>query len=519
MPPRSSSGRGGQSARSQAAAATGAGPSTSGRDAVPPAVLAALCALANAAPSLVRLPGPYGAPPAPLSLSTLRRLLSQICSGSAELSKGEDGGVVAAATLLLPQTPVTLALLLSQPPKDVPDDGSERLQLEAQACNSGRMVTVQILVMASLEVGDSTPPYTSARLRAILLCLLRAGVLSFAARNMAQAAATVEATPPGAALPSMFVVEFSVGTRLAYVAALAARTWPELAPEVEAALEDSQLLQHAGRLFVLLLAAMGPRLGIGGAVEEGVQLHMLEAMDGSKILTQSCATLLSGHGATPRAAAAVRGWPLHALLVFAVGQLSAGEPPTPTYGLPAELLAAGAALRAERGLAGAQAELSKALQCVAAVLSAPYVPMHGFSRRGLVAVSLDLGRWAVAAAAEQRAASGAPISLHSYTAVAAVCAAGQFLRGCALEAQWEQQALEDAWRLARDAAAAGLIFSGAFPGCEAADYSDGVSLLLGTEAAQGAADDLQLPHAARPSGTPCSVGPMAGRRVPTLRHA
>jgi hypothetical protein len=413
--------------------------------------------------------------------------LSQICSGSAELSKGEDGGVGVAATLLLPQAPVTLALFLSQPRKDVPGEGSERLQLEAKACNGGRALAVNILEKAISVEPASLPPRTSARVRDTYRSLLRADVLRFAARNMAQAAAAVEATPPGAALPSMCVVEFYYGAGLAYVAALAASNWPELGPEVEAAFEDSHVLQHAGRLFVLLLAAVGARLGIGGAVDQQV----LQAIyDGGKYIVHVCARLLRGSGRTPRAAAAVRGWPLHALLVFAVGQLSTGETPAPTYGLPAELVAAAAGLRAERG-AAAPTEPCRISWTAACALSAPDVPTHGFSRRGLVAVSLGLGRWAVAAAAQQRAAAEAPGSWNDCTAVAAVCAAGQLLRGCALEAQWDQQALKEAWRLARDAAAAGLLEGGVFPGCEPASFSDGVSLLLGIEAAQGAADDVQ----------------------------
>jgi hypothetical protein len=485
MPPRSSRGRGGQGDRSQAASAADAGPSNSGRDAVPPAMLAALDALADAAPSLLRLQGPSGALPAPLSISALRRLVQQLESAIVEIQQCsvEEQNAAASLLLLLPRFPVTAVLMLSQPSTlgmAPPDEGSQRIGLEAKARLRGATLVVAILAR--------TPHSHVKAIRDVFRSLLRAGVLSFAARNMAQAAAAVEAAAPHRVVPGICVDELYAGYTVVFVAARVASSWPELAPEVEAAFEHSQVLQHAGRLFVLLLTAVAARRGVQG---DGDQARWSN-LSGLVYMSKSLGSLLRGLGRTPRAAAAVRGWPLHALLVFAVGQLSAGEPPGPTYGLPAELVAAAAR---PQGGGFFVKDVSTVLFTTAYALSAADVPMHGFSRRGLLTVALGLGQWAIAADAARRAAGEARVEDHSFTAAAAVCAAGNLLRGTALEAEWERQALTDAWRLVRDAAVAGLLLQGCFPGCEMLEYADSLWLLLGLEASEGDGAGSQLTQA------------------------
>ncbi len=229
------------------------------------------------------------------------------------------------------------------------------------------------------------------------------------------------------------------------------------------------MLQSAGRPLVALLAALGERAGLaareGKAMRDFLELAL-------SIISQTCVALLWGYGRTPRAAAAVRGWPLYALLVFAVGQLSAGEPPGPTYGLPAELVAEAARVYSARH-ADSPLKPVPGWALVYAFSTAD-VQTDGVSRRGLLLVTIRMGRRAMAADAARRAAGSALCPEHCYTAVAAVCAAGNLLRGCALEAQWQQQALADAWRLAQDAAAAGLLQRGALPVCQALSYTHGL---------------------------------------------
>jgi hypothetical protein len=500
MPPRSSRGRGGQGACSQAAATSATGPSTSGRDAVPPAMLAALDALADAAPSLLRLQGPSGAPAAPLSISALRRLVQQLDSAIVEIQQcSAEEHNAAASLLLLPRFPVTAVLMLSQPSTlgmAPPDEGSQRWELEAAARLNGSLVVACILNDVVEALLNSKASHSRGHaLRDVYRRLLRAGMLSFAARNMAQVAAAVEAAAPHRVVPGTCVDELYAGYTVVFVAARVASSWPELAPEVEAAFEHSQVLQHAGRLFVLLLTALAARRGMAADAEQGVQQLLHCAFVGVKGILRACVSLLRGRGRTPRAAAAVRGWPLHALLVFAVGQLSAGELPGPTYGLPAELVAevAGLGPAAEPNV---DTDIEEAFLAMADTLSATDLPIQGFSRRVLLTVALKLGQWAIAAEAARRAAGTAQVKEHCETAVAALCAAGNLLRGSVLEAEWERQALADAWRLARDAAVAGLFMASAFPGCEMLQYADGLWLLLGFEAA-GGATALQMKQLAR----------------------
>jgi hypothetical protein len=267
MPPRSSRGRGGQDALSPEAAAAGAGPSASGRAAAPCSAAAALDALADAAPSLLRLPAPSGAPAAPLSISALRRLVEQLRRGSeaiAQRSSEQDGG--AAVALLRPRLSVTAALLFHQPLMWVPppvDEGHQRWELEAAALREGRVLVVDALHTAVDELlhraGEASNDGGHVG-RDAYRRLLRAGVLSFAARNMAAAAAAVEATAPDSAVPREVALEAYCGGSIVFTAARAALVWPALAPEVEAAFEGSQVLQHAGRLHVLLLARVAGRV-------------------------------------------------------------------------------------------------------------------------------------------------------------------------------------------------------------------------------------------------------------------
>jgi hypothetical protein len=475
-------------APSQAGAASAAGPSTSRRDAVPPAVLAALDALADAAPSLLRVPGPSGAVPAQQSPSALRRLLQLLHEASRELDGAPDLSEVSAASLLLPGIPVTLALLISQPftpYASAPVSG--RLRLMAEACFDGRLLAVRILSSVDFEPMGMPAPHISARLRSVYRSLVRAGMLSFAARNMAQAAVDLEATGPADPLSILPGLELELGARVALAAALAADAWPELAPAVDAAFEGSRVLDQAGRLSVQLLTTLGARRNPAWAGNQMLQREYKRLLLGMYNASTARTGVLSRRLARTEATA-TGGWPLHALLLFGVGLLNAQQPPGPTYGLPAELVAGAAELfRCSADGQGSDLATLMARAVVDALCTASR-PVRGFSRRGLLTMALGLGRWAVAANAERRASGGEVVEEHSITAARAVIAAGSLLTGAALEAEWERQALADAWRLAWDAAATILLMAGScFHSFACKELAEGIWRLLGPEVTGGKA--------------------------------
>ena len=154
MPPRSSRGRGGQGARSQAAP-TDAGPSTSGSSSVLPAVAEALDALSDAAPSLLRPPGPGGAQPADLSRTALIRLLGGIIKAEIELDELSDDGAATTAALLLllllPRCPVTFTTLYSQPVFiSAPyEEGAYRGRAKLEALVRSRVLSSRLLALGS----------------------------------------------------------------------------------------------------------------------------------------------------------------------------------------------------------------------------------------------------------------------------------------------------------------------------------------------------------------------------------
>jgi hypothetical protein len=288
-------------------------------------------------------------------------------------------------------------------------------------------------------------------MQSLCRAVIRAGMLRRVAQHAAAAAQQLaeQANAP-ISLPLLSVAHVCASScRLAAVAAV---LWPELGPEVEAAFAESHALPNTSRLVALLTAIPAHRF------DEREKLARLESA-----LHECCeavSRMLWAPGRTPRSADVVAGWPLHALLLAGLGRLRAADPSTPHYGLPgpvslAQILALSSAyVQPGNRFHPFMLELPRAL-------AAPDVPLHGFSRRGLVAVALRTGSCAVRQAAS--AAGGGEqhhITLLAGTAISSLSAVGRLTEGLDLAAEWQRAALADAWRLARDAAAAGVLVGG-----------------------------------------------------------
>jgi hypothetical protein len=334
-------------------------------------------------------------------------------------------------------------------------------------------------------------PASLWKLRDFTRRLLRAGMLRAAACSMASAAAAMQAAPHDQVCfeEAALVAQYG-GWLIGYVVQLARRC-PELAAETEAALAESAALDHLSRLLVVCVAS--PTLAWPHPDATDTLLFV-------KAAAVSLEALAASSGLVDRSPGLFHGWPLHALLVCAVGHLSSVEEGAASYGLPPELLAGARVLR-DASLALQHCAINVATALPTA-LASPGVSLRGFGRRGPVAVVLRTGGWAVrTAGGEGGAADPATQQSLCTAAVAAVCAAGRLLHGSALEAEWQREALADAWRLARDVAAAGAA---------AAALGNGLWQLLGDELEQGEADDcvssvLNAAHVAGLAGSARAV--------------
>jgi hypothetical protein len=459
---------------SATAAASSAGPSTSA-----PQLQLALDALAEAAPRLLQLPGPDGVAPAALGTSALQRLQQQLQSvsqGSWTLEEVADALTrrhVTLAAVLLFSKPV----LHAQTSRDVQSD---RHVLRNEVLTDAQSAIVglsKVLIQESI-LSLCLPPAPAAQMAGLCRRLLRAGMLRAVACSLASAAAAITVAPGDAQQLRLGLCAAHTGSGLVGFVAMAAGALPQLAEDVAAALADSAVLDHLGRLVVLCLASPA-WVGLGRPARP----HSTCDLSGG--LSVVAPRLLDVAGAAPRYLGLLSGWPLHALLVLAVCHLSKAEPGAPGYGLPPELLA-GARELLQPSDAGA---LLQALARVLAAADGTF--LRGYGRRGPMAVVLRAGDWAVrsAAAGGDVGAAGLNMRWHSLsTALAMVSAASNLLHGSALEAAWERDALAGAWRLARDAAAAGTAaVVERDHNALSTDLAHGLGMLLGAEAERGAA--------------------------------
>jgi hypothetical protein len=230
-----------------------------------------------------------------------------------------------------------------------------------------------------------------------------------------------------------------------------------VAAEVEAAIRDSQVLHHNGRLAVLLTAAPWP-------LRDDVVLRSLAARlphcHGD--FAAACALFAARYGDWGAPRELLGGWPFFAMLAQSVAVLRAVDGST-VYGLP-EDLCEGARLesRQPRDALQTVARMMEVLGSTASSLAHGAEPVHG--RRGVLAVMLRAGRLALSAVAGGGLITTPDgrgyVVAHAYVsalAVDALSASTYLLPPADVAAGWVQEGSEAVWRLAADMARAGAV--------------------------------------------------------------
>ncbi len=224
---------------------------------------------------------------------------------------------------------------------------------------------------------------------------------------------------------------------------------PAAAAELEAALRDSHILQHTGRLQVLLRSA-GDRYG---------------APYVSRWFPIGCVHLACRMGDAGASRQLLGGWPLMTLLAQSVAALQALDGGT-AYGLPEELRMGVAQLGQMASESGSTVELWDDLETAACALAHGPAPLPGVSRRGALAVMLRTGRLALSAVA----GGGRAITPRGHSdargadsarslAVHAVDASTRLLLSANPAAGWVRDGGAAVWRLAADVLSADAVLS------------------------------------------------------------
>jgi hypothetical protein len=459
MPPRRSNlgARAGPSSRSRGDA--GAGPSTSDRDHNLLADLRAdLDVFVELVPRLLRLPGPDGLPLQPPGVTATRALH--------ECFLWLEAAIITATSvpaILQSHGRVTeLCVLLLRGDEANGLSAEQRKALEKARDAAGMLVQrVSRTAMHGRQAADVTWLPVLARKAA------RAGLLRCLACRAAEAEQHL-GRPDGynAACATVGLCEFVI-----QLVSRCACLVPATAEELEAALRDSHILQHTGRLLVLLRSAPG---------FDSLGYSALSSFN----LANIC--LASRTGATDASRQLLGGWPLMALLAQSVAALQALDGGT-AYGLPAELCFSAAQLRqvAETEASSGITELLHAVTRAASALSHGPVPLHGISRRGVLACMLRAGRLALSALAGggritlPDGSSHVLISENACSlAVRSLAASAHLLLPADAAAGWVQEGSVAVWQLAADMARVGSLQAcAAGHGCRPAAFSTVFALL------------------------------------------
>jgi hypothetical protein len=458
MPPRRSP----PSAASRNSRAGGAaGPSNPGRDhELPAEVKAALDAFVELVPRLLRLPGPDGLPLLPPGVTAIKRLL--------QVFKRFDWPAYTAdvrlAALKYSRVAEIGVLLLRGDVADAAGPAQRDALTEAQLSFSFLLTTD-----VSGCMSQARPVFYG-----LVRMIGRTGVLDCIARQLA-AAAEHQHTADG--LHAGIETCWRACTVLQLLVT-GICLCPKLEAEAEAALASSNVLQHTGYVTVLLMSV--------------VQVHNIQPMTlaflwhGLDLFQGVCGVLVARSGATDASRQLLAGWPLLALLTVSVAVMHDLDGGT-AYGLPAEPCFSAAQLGVQTGADGGVfgTEVMAAVGSPAAVLAYGSVPLHGISRRGLLAVMLRVGRLALSAVAGGGRLTtpddcyyALELGDTTFVAVESLCAAVQLLLPADAAAGWVREDSVAVWRLAADMARAGAVGAyAAYTGCTAACFSSIFKLL------------------------------------------
>ncbi len=442
MPPRRTA------AQSRAAAA---GPSTSGRNhGLAAEVKAGLDAFVELVPRLLRLPGLNGLPVERASASLTARLVEAFRRLDWQ-DYGTDGCLAALRYSRVAELGV---LLLRGDVTDAASPAQRDALVEAQFCFS--LLLDKVTTMRDVEecMTQAVPIY-----RGLVRSIGRTGVLHCMARQLAAAAGqlrTADGIRDGVETywRACTVLQFFIS---------GVCICPELAAGAEATLAGSHVMQHAGILAVKLLS-----LAKAGRLSKNLLVTFGRGRD---YFCGACARLADRRGSKDASRRLLGGGPLLATLTLSVAVMHDLDGDT-AYGLPAELRCSAAQLCL---LSGACASLAfdplVALCSPAAVLAHGPVPLHGISRRGVLAVMLRIGGLVVASAGAGRilCPDGCSYALDSHNtrscAVLTLCAAVQLLLPADVAKEWVREGCVAVWRLAADMARAGALRATSMDGC------------------------------------------------------